>query len=646
MLTANSKASKNPDFNGPGGSRPKTVFDHTNNADIYWQALIHVANGNKEAALELVAALKNGAPVPVSSFREECDSQNIDTFFDKLFIDSVMRSPQGLSDLALFESIGIKEHNAQLDDVSLAVLEQRLETTKENARLITAFSSQDLSFDQKLSFDIFSWLLNHEVAGEQFLLHEYKINQMYGVPQWLSQVLTQLHTFEAAEDVEHYSMRLSAVSRQFQQALEVLVQQEEKGIILPRSAIEKVLVMIERSIPKDIHHNIFYTHLEQKIEPLNLENKDALLATVRHIIEHEVYPAYQQLHTYFTQLLDRVTETNGVWALPNGDAYYAYMLQHHTTTDLSADEIHTLGLQEVAKIHAQMRQILATEHIDDPEKSVGELAQELAKDPRFYYPNTGEGRAACLADYERILERSRKELGHLFGIKPSSGVTIQRVPVHEEAGSAGAYYCSPSIDGSRPGIFFANLRDMAEVPTYRMETLTIHEAEPGHHFQIGLQSDMNIPILRKLGPYTVFYEGWALYVEKLAYEHDFYSSSFSKIGHLQDELLRAVRLVIDTGIHHKRWSREHAITYMQKMTGYHHNEIASEVDRYLVMPGQACSYKIGQLKILELRQRAKDKLGEKFDIREFHDVILRLAAAPLAVLEKIIDTYIADKISA
>jgi uncharacterized protein (DUF885 family) len=293
-----------------------------------------------------------------------------------------------------------------------------------------------------------------------------------------------------------------------------------------------------------------------------------------------------------------------------------------------------------------MRKLLASEGLDDPKKEVGSIMQDLKKNPQFYYPNTDAGRAECLADFERILERSRKELAPLFGIKPSMGVTIQRVPVHEEAGSAGAYYCQPSIDGSRPGLFFANLRDMSEMPKYSMETLTIHEAEPGHHFQLALQNSMNIPVLRKLGPYNAFYEGWALYTEKLAYENNFYSSSFSQLGHLKDELMRAARLVIDTGLHHKRWTREQAIDYMEATTGMHRNAVTSEIDRYLVMPGQACSYKIGQLKILELRQRAKDMLGERFDIREFHDVILSLAAAPLAVLATVIDAYIADKLAA
>ncbi|HSW73680.1 MAG TPA: DUF885 domain-containing protein, partial [Candidatus Limnocylindria bacterium] len=293
-----------------------------------------------------------------------------------------------------------------------------------------------------------------------------------------------------------------------------------------------------------------------------------------------------------------------------------------------------------ASIQAVMAAIFSTIGISTQDKSVGVLMQELSQDPQFYYPNTAAGRQECLTDYQTILERSRKELAHLFDLKPKMSVKIQQVPAHEELGKPMAYYFRPSMDGSRPGIFFANLRNMAEVPTYGMETLTIHEAEPGHHFQIALQQEMPLPIIRKITTYTAYAEGWALYTEKLAYEHGFYSSPYAQLGHLQDELLRAARLVIDTGIHHKRWSREQAIEYMKDVTGYHHDSAVTEVERYFVLPGQACAYKVGQLKILELRQRAKVALGDRFNIKEFHNVILKTATVPLTILESVIDEYI------
>ena len=467
---------------------------------------------------------------------------------------------------------------------------------------------------------------------------------MFGILHDLTSLFTEDHTLKTARDVDCYIQRLHAIPAFFQQILATLDYQKDRGIIPPRFTVEKVIDLINKTLTDRSDEHIFYTHLAQALNSIDTSQRAAFLTQAKQAIQDAVQPAYRLVQQYFVQLLDTAQTNNGVWALADGNEYYAYMLAEHTTTNLSPEEIHRIGLQEVAQIHAHMRSLLAAENIVDPSKSVGILMQELAKDPRFYYPNTDQGREQCLAEYQAILERSRKELGHLFNIKPRAGVQIQRVPPQEEEGAPGAYYHRPSADGSRPGIFFANLRDMNEEPTYGMETLTIHEAEPGHHFQIALQQEMDIPLLRKFGDvYTAYVEGWALYVEKLAYEHDFYSSSCAQLGHLQAELLRAVRLVVDTGIHYKRWTREQAIAYMQEATGFHYNSVVTEIERYFVLPGQACAYKIGQLKILELRKRAQDKLGAAFDIREFHDVVLKVAAVPLAILEEVVEQYIQDK---
>lgn len=619
-----------------------SFFSKPHHENDYWQALTHIANNNKEAALACVTAIKQGENYSPKNNTAE----DIQDFFDKLFIDTVRHDPQTLSRLNLFEAIGIHDHNAHLTDVSAHALLRSLEETKENLQHLNNYSIDTLSPDQRLSYTIFSWLLHHMVAGEEFLFHTYQITQLEGTIINLSALMTQFHALETMQDVEHYTARLTKIPEQFRQTKEFMALQKNKGILPPRFTIEKVISMIEKSIPHDIEQNIFYAHLAKKLPGIAPDNQEIIRAQVRTIIADSVYPAYQDLLTYFTELLEHAQTNHGVWALPNGDAYYTYMLRHHTTTDLSADEIHELGLHEVAKIHAEIRTIMVQEQGTNETEQITTLIQRIAQDPQFYYPNTLEGRAQCIADYTAILERSRKELGHLFELKPKTGVLIERVPEHEEESAAGAYYYEPSADGSRPGIFFANLRNMAEVPKYQMETLTIHEAEPGHHFQLALQCEMKIPMMRKLGICSTAYcEGWALYTEKLAYEHNFYSCPFSKIGHLQDELLRAARLVVDTGIHHKRWSREQAIDYMKEVIGYHHDTIASEVERYFVLPGQACAYKIGQLKILALRKQAQDSLGDAFSIKEFHNEVLHLTNAPLAVLEESIHRYIKRKLA-
>jgi uncharacterized protein (DUF885 family) len=623
-----------------------SFFNHAMHEDLYWEALVQVANGNKDAALRIVDAIKTGTPTTHHCAWKDDTPTTIDSFFDKLFIASIRHDPQALSELGLFESIGINDHNAHLTPLSAHKIMHDLKEAKANLARLQAYSRDALSEDQQVSYDIFSWILHHTVAGERFLYHAYIINQMEGALMSLTVLLTQFHILKTVEDAEHYIARLHKIPEQLHQAIEFMELQKSKGILPPRFTIEKVIRIIEKSIPKLVRSNLFYTHLEEQLHKIDGANCDALLQKTYDVLTDAVYPAYQNLHRYFTQLLEHAQTNHGVWALPDGDAYYAHKLYYHTTTNLSADEIHALGLEEVANIHAQMRSIIANELGVNAEGNIGALVQELSKDPGFYYPNTQESRAQCLADYQAILERSRKELAHLFDLKPRTGVAIKQVPAHEEEGAPGAYYFAPSADGSRPGMFFANLRDMNEIPKYSMETLTIHEAEPGHHFQLALQYEMNMPTLRKLGVFNAYCEGWALYAEKLAYEHGFYSSPFAKLGHLKDELMRAARLVIDTGIHQKRWTREQAIAYMEEVTGYHRNTVISEIERYFVLPGQACSYKIGQLKILALRQQAKDALGEAFDIREFHNEVLQLGCAPLTVLEEVIERYIKKKLNA
>jgi len=646
MITNTIQSTQKIGASKQGITGSKALFAHKNNADHYWQALGLLATGDKEGALKVVEAIRNESPMSFARTWQEDQPHTIDDFFNKLFMSTVLRDPQALSELGLFESIGIRDHNAHLTDVSLDALQQNLEDAQENLRRLNQYRIEDLGHDQKISYKVFAWTLNHAVDGGKFILHDYKIHQMDGVLASLSALLTQFHAIETEQDVHNYIARLRAIPTQFAQITEVLAEQQIRGIVPPSFTVEKVITILKALTPEQVDQNIFYTHLQEQTTKINIPNRAAVLAQAHQVIADEVYPAYKMLQNFYTQQLDVAQANNGVWALPDGDAYYAYMLQHHTTTNLSADEIHALGIQEVKQIHAEMRKILASENRDDASKGVGVLVQELSKDPQFYYPNTQEGRTQCLADYVKILERSRKELGHLFDLKPQVGVSIQPVPAHEQEGMPGAYYFRPSMDGSRAGIFFANLRDMTEVPHYGMETLTIHEAEPGHHFQLALQAVMNIPMLRKNSGYTAYCEGWALYTEKLAYEHGFYSSSWSKLGHLRDELLRAARLVVDTGIHHKRWTREQAIEYMEQATGFHHNSAVTEVERYFVLPGQACAYKIGQLKILELRKRAKEQLGDKFDIKAFHNVVLGVAAVPLTVLEEAVDHYISAVLAA
>lgn len=614
------------------------LFAREGDADLYWKALLLAAANKHDEARALVAAIKTGT---VDTIPADPKSGSVDAFFDMLLLAFISRDPQMLTTMGLFEQIGVRSHNAYLNDVRPQSFLQNLEALKIARTELNKFSLADCSPEQKMSYKVFSWTLNHLIEGEQFLFHEYRVNQMLGILIDLSQLFTLLHPLTCEEDADTYIQRLERVPVQLDQTIELLEYQKKIGIVLPAFGIEKVLRNIVKFTESDARENAWYVHFAQNIDQCGVDHKEKYLQRVYDVMTHRVYPAYTKLQTYYEKLLEEYAGiNNGVWALPDGDAYYAYMLRRHTTTNLSADEIHEIGLHEVIRIQQEMRRIFVSLGMNDAEKMVGELMTSLAQEDRFYFPQTEQGKQQCMAEFNAIIERSRVTLKKLFDIIPSTPVTLYAVPKHEEDGIAVPYYLKPNVDGSRPGAFYVNLRDMRAIPMYGMESVTIHESEPGHHFQLALQQEMDIPILRKLREDTAYVEGWALYTERLAYEQDFYSTPYHQLGHLQWDLMRAVRLVVDTGIHYKRWTKQRAIEYMVKTVGMNPKLLESEVERYFVMPGQACSYKIGQLKILELRERTKKMRGDTFDIRDFHNVVLKVAAAPLMVLEEAVDEYI------
>jgi len=341
--------------------------------------------------------------------------------------------------------------------------------------------------------------------------------------------------------------------------------------------------------------------------------------------------------------LPKTTTDDGVWKLPDGDAYYAYLLYENTTIPLKPDEVHDLGLREVARIEGEMRAILdANGFAGQP---IGQSMEKLAKDPRFLFSNDDKGRADALAEYTGLIMEATERSKRLFLTAPRAKLEVRRVPQFKEATAPGAYYEGPSMDGTRPGIFYANLRDMRELPKWSMPTLAYHEGVPGHHWQISTAQELKgLPQFRKVIPFTAYAEGWALYCEWLAKKVGWYDSDpFGDLGRLQAELFRAVRLVVDTGIHAKRWTREQAIAYMREKTGMGEKEVTAEIERYIVSPAQACAYKVGMLKIQELRARAEQELGTKFDQREFHDALLKNGALPLEILEEQVKEYIQRK---
>jgi uncharacterized protein (DUF885 family) len=537
---------------------------------------------------------------------------------DRIFVEKMWLMPQSLTFIGIFESLGLRDHNRCLNDLSISAARHRMEKTKSHWISLLAYPTENLSDDQKLSRQLISWQLEQEIKGEEFLFYDCPVNQLWGVTQELSSLFMNAQPLNSTEDSSNYIARLGKIGAQFDQVIERIEYQKANGITPPRFAIAKAVASLEKWLQIPIENNPLVKRL----------------ADAKQVMTTKVLPAYQKLYSYLQQYLTLLEKEDGAWALTNGDAYYAYLLKRHTTLDITPKEVHEIGLKEVARIEKEIEQLLKKEGLWNGKLSVGAHLKQLGEDPKYFYPNTDEGRAACLKKFEEILARSRKVLGACFSIQPKSQVHIERVPPHEENGAPGAYYTSASLDGSRPGVFYVNLRDLHSLPTYRMETLTIHEAEPGHHYERSLTLESNAHILRKRVQNTAFIEGWALYVEKLGFEQGFYSSSIDQIGHLQDELVRAARLVVDTGIHWKRWSRAEAIAYFSAVVGMDAPQIISEIERYFVMPGQACAYKIGQLKFLELRQEAKKRLGDQFDLKEFHSSLLNRGVLPLSMLHE------------
>ncbi|PYI93999.1 MAG: DUF885 domain-containing protein [Verrucomicrobia bacterium] len=568
---------------------------------------------------------------------------SLNLFYEKVFAQVLFEEPELLSSLGLVERFGITGHNGKLGDVSPAHQQRYFDRARKNLEDLHAYPLEKQNPSQQLSTHILEWYMSREIEGEKYQFHNYPVNQLFGVQNEFPSFMANTHRLLAPRDCEYYQQRLNAVGTKFDQLLESLKLREQKGILPPRFVVEKVLVEMNNFVTQPPPENILATSFKTrtaKIDGMPDEQRATFQKKIETAITDRVYPAYHKLIDYFTALLPKTTTEDGAWKLPDGDAFYAYALRKSTTTTLKPEEVHDLGLREVARIEAEMRTLLDTNGYAG--RPIGEAMDALRKDPRFLFSNDDKGRADALAEYTRLIDDAIERCRLLFATVPKAKIEVQRVPVFKEATAPGAYYNGASMDRTRPGTFYANLRDMNELPKWGMRTLAYHEGVPGHHWQIATAQELKgLPQFRKLIPFTAYQEGWALYTEWLAKEAGWYDGDpFGDLGRLQAELFRAVRLVVDTGIHSKRWPREQAITYMREKTGMGEKEVTAEIERYIVNPGQACAYKVGMLKIQELRKRAQAELGTKFDQRQFHDVVLKNGALPLEILEEQVVAYI------
>ena len=588
-------------------------------------------------------------PQPVTDEMRAEESARLNAFFETKYQEAVARSPMQQTYL------GIKTDYDKWDDASdVAALEEFAFLEAAFDEMMNGFNYDLLNEDAQLSFQLFAYQFERAQGALPFRHYDYTFNQMFGEQSGIPAFLINQHQISSVSDAEAYIARLEGVDSYLAQHIENAVYSAELGIRPPRfvydyviSDAQNVLTGYPFSETTDMTDSPLMEDFRKKVDALLdsgeiTENEhDTLLERAEKALLSSVGPAYQALIDFQEAELENATTDDGIWKLPDADAYYAVQLAAMTTTDMTADEIHNLGLAEMDRIHDEMRAIMAEVGF---EGSLQDFFEFTRLDPQFFYPNTPEGKEDYLTEATAMIDTMRESLPSMFSTFPKADLIVKAVEPFREQSAGKAFYQRPAPDGSRPGTYYANLYDTASMPIYQMEALAYHEGIPGHHMQIAIAQELpDIPKFRRYGGYTAYTEGWGLYSEYFPKEFGFYDDPYSDFGRLAMELWRAARLVVDTGIHDKQWTREQAIDYLMTNPPNPEGDCIKAIERYIVMPGQATAYKIGMLKILELREHARTELGDEFNIAEYHDIVLRQGAVPLATLEALVDAWIADK---
>ncbi|NOU51742.1 DUF885 domain-containing protein [Pseudoalteromonas sp. JBTF-M23] len=582
-------------------------------------------------------------PAPTQQVQqvEQSEVEKANAFFEEVFMRGVMRSP-------VYQTyMGIKQDYDKWDDESEARKLEDLELTKKDLATLKAIDRNKLDAATQVSYDLMQQNLENEIADFKWRYHSYPVNQMYGTHSMVPAFLINQHQITDVKDAKAYISRLNGVPKVFDQLIDGLKIRADKGIIAPKFVFPHVIESSKNIIVGAPFDNgkdsTLLADFKRKVEKLSIDDseKSALIDQATDALKVAVKPAYSKLISYLAQLEKRADDRDGAWKFPDGEAYFNNALARTTTTALTAKEIHEIGLSEVARIHDEMRAIKDKVGFKGDLKAFMEF---MKTDKQFYLPNTDEGKEQYLSEATALINNMKSRLDELFIVKPKADMIVKRVEAFREKAAGKAFYQQPAPDGSRPGIYYANLYDMEAMPTYQMEALAYHEGIPGHHMQIAIAQELEgVPKFRKFGGYTAYIEGWGLYSELVPKEMGLYEDPYSDFGRLAMELWRACRLVVDTGIHAMKWTRQEGIDYYVNNTPNAKSDGVKMVERHIVMPSQATAYKIGMLKILELREAARKELGDKFDIRQFHDVVLKNGPVPLNVLERFVDEWVASK---
>ncbi|NRQ41283.1 DUF885 domain-containing protein [Rheinheimera sp. YQF-2] len=568
----------------------------------------------------------------------QTESEKANALFEQIFMDNIRRNPVQLTRL------GIKDDYDKWQDLSDEHFEAGLALTRQHLTMLQAIDTEQLDDNSRVSYLLMQQELQQTLDDAKWRLYSYPVNQMFGTHSQVPSLLINQHTISDESDAKAYIARLNAVPTLFNQLQQQLENRAAAGIIAPKFVFPLVISASENVIKgapfDDGEDSTLLADFTKKVNQLTLNDqaKKLLLDEAKVALLTSVKPAYTSLIRYLQGLEQQAGTDDGVWRFKDGAAFYNNALQRTTTTNLTAEQIHQTGLDEVARIHGEMRAIMAKTGFDGDLKAFFNFMQT---DEQFYYPDTAEGKAAYLEQATAVIDDMRSRLDQLFLLKPKAEMIVKAVEPFREKSAGKAFYQQPSMDGSRPGIYYANLYRMSDMPKYELEALAYHEGIPGHHMQLAIAQELeDMPKFRRFGGYTAYIEGWGLYTELLPKEIGLYQDPYSDFGRLAMELWRACRLVVDTGIHAKKWSREEAIQYLLDNTPNPPTAVEKAIERYIVMPSQATAYKIGMIKIIELREKAKTALGDKFDIRVFHDVVLKNGAVPLDVLEQLVDEYI------
>lgn len=589
----------------------------------------------------------NAETVAAIDAQKEAETERLNAWFETKFEEAISRSPMSATFL------GSRENYDKWNDVSDAARDAEMEIQRANvAEMQGEFDPETLNAQGQLSFRLAEYELERDEIANNWRGYNYAFSQMRGAHARIASFLIGQHKVTSKSDAEAYVSRLEGVRPYLGQHLANAQSSAERGIRPPLFVYDFVIEGAANVIdgypfegvgPE--HPSPLYADFTGKTDALvtngtiTQDEANELNLNARSALLDHVYPTYFELIQWVSEDQGNANDDDGAWKHENGADYYRDRLALMTTTDMTASEVHDLGLAEMERIHGEMRAIMEQVGF---EGTLQDFFDYTRTDAQFFKPNTDEGKAEYLAEATAMIDTMRGELPSVFNTFPKAALEVKAVEAFREKAAGKAFYQRPAPDGSRPGVYYANLYRMQDMPLYQMEALAYHEGIPGHHMQLAISQELSgIPKFRKYGGYTAYTEGWGLYSEFLPKEMGFYEDPYSDFGRLAMELWRAARLVVDTGLHEKKWTRQEAIDYLLENTPNPEGDCRKAIERYIVMPGQATAYKIGMLKIVDLRENAKERLGDAFDIRDFHDVVLRDGPVPLQILEENVEAWIA-----